>query len=165
MKAYSIIASLVVITLMISPVIALSSMTNLSALAKSDATGKYLFVYNGPLSSGDGYDFGNCTYWVAILRAKIGDPIPKNWGNAIDWATSAKADGYNIDQQPSYGAIMQDPNAPGGLGHVAFVESVNPDTGDWTISEMNSVGFDEVDTRTLTSLDATEYNFIHDRTF
>jgi surface antigen len=50
----------------------------------------------------------------------------------------------------------------GPLGHVAFVENVAPD-GTWTISEMNFKGWDEVDSRTMKSKMAADYNFIHDR--
>jgi surface antigen len=58
---------------------------------------------------------------------------------------------------------MQTPYAAGGLGHVAFVESVSTD-GTWYISEMNAVGFDEVDYKTMPSSAATEYSFIHEKT-
>jgi surface antigen len=152
--------------MMVLPVFTLSSLTNLSVLA--DATSETgpdtdVYLYTGPIVSGDTYAFGNCTYWVALLRAQVGKPIPNTWGNAITWATRAQADGYLVDQTPSYTAIMVDVNAPGGLGHVAFVESVNPQTGAWTISEMNRVGFDEVDTRTLPASAASSYYFIHDK--
>jgi surface antigen len=121
-----------------------------------------IYVYQGPLEANDTYAFGNCTYWVSLLRAQAGDPIPNTWGNAIIWAMRARADGYQVDQTPTAGSIMQDPNAPGGLGHVAYVESVDPQTGSWTISEMNRVGFDEVDTRIMPAGAATSYYFIHD---
>jgi surface antigen len=48
----------------------------------------------------------------------------------------------------------------GELGHVAIVESVSLD-GDWTIFEMNAKGWDIIDSRTLTALQANDYNFIH----
>jgi surface antigen len=49
---------------------------------------------------------------------------------------------------------------PGSLGHVAFVESVEPD-GSWTISEMNVVGWDILSSRTFKAAQAQDYNFIH----
>jgi len=61
---------------------------------------------------------------------------------------------------PSKGAIMQISNVDHGLGHVAFVESVDPD-GTWHISEMNVVGFDEMDNKAMHTSSATDYNFIH----
>ena len=45
---------------------------------------------------------------------------------------------------------MQIPNVDNGLEHVAYVESVDPD-GTWHISEMNVVGFDEIDTKAIHS--------------
>ena len=34
---------------------------------------------------GDKYAWGNCTYWVALLRARAGRPIPNTWGDAYYW--------------------------------------------------------------------------------
>ena len=163
-KLYGIIAGSIVITLMILPLVALSSITDLSVLADSSSgPNEGIYVYTGPLVASDGYAFGNCTYWVDLLRSEADQSIPNTWGNAITWATRAKSDGYLVDQSPSYTAIMVDVNAPGGLGHVAFVESVDAVSGRWTISEMNRVGFDEVDTRTLPASSAASYYFIHDK--
>lgn len=165
-RLYSIIAGVIVILLMITPVFTLSSLTDLLVLADgSSATGPDtdIYLYTGPLAANDDYAFGNCTYWVALLRAEVGKPIPNTWGNAITWAVRAQADGYLVNQTPSYTAIMVDVNAPGGLGHVAFVETVNPVSGAWTISEMNRVGFDEVDTRVMPASAASSYFFIHDK--
>src|SRR5579884_1762444 len=111
---------------------------------------------------GDLYDWGNCTWWAAMRRAQIGDPIPNTWGNAATWASRAAAGGYLVDQTPSHGAIMQISNVDGGLGHVAFVESVDSD-GTWHISEMNVLGLDVVDYKAMPATAAYSYNFIHDR--
>jgi surface antigen len=46
------------------------------------------------------------------------------------------------------------------VGHVAFIESVDAD-GTWHISEMNAIGFDEVDYRALPASAAANYYFIH----
>jgi surface antigen len=108
------------------------------------------------------YAWGNCTYWVSYRRAQVGDPIPNSWGNAATWAPRAAQDGYLVDHHPSPGAIMQTPYSAGGLGHVAYVESVDQD-GTWHISEMNVLGLDVVDHRSLTALAAADYSFIHDR--
>jgi surface antigen len=160
-RNYTIIAASIVLILMSMPVFALSSITNLLILANSSSGPNLdIYLYSGPLSANDHYAFGNCTYWVYLLRAQINQPIPNSWGNAISWASRAKSDGYLVNRAPSYGAIMVDIHAPGGLGHVAFVESVNK-TGSWTISEMNRVGFDEVDTRVMPASSASKYYFIH----
>ncbi len=164
-RLYSFIAGGIVLIMMLLPVFTLSSLTNLPALADSILSGPNsdIYLYTGPLAANDAYAFGNCTYWVALLRAQAGKPIPNTWGNAITWATRAQADNYQVNQTPTSTAIMVDVNAPGGLGHVAFVENVNLQNGDWTISEMNRVGFDEVDTRVMPASSASSYYFIHDK--
>ena len=55
---------------------------------------------------------------------------------------------------------MQISNVDGGLGHVAFVESVDPD-GTWHISEMNVLGLDVVDNKTMPATATAGFNFIH----
>jgi surface antigen len=107
------------------------------------------------------YAWGNCTYWVDERRAEIADPIPSTWGNAATWAERAEADGYVVNHTPSPGAIMQLPNVDYGLGHVAFVESVDSD-GIWNISEMNVEGLDVVDHKAMPASAAADYFFIHD---
>lgn len=120
-------------------------------------------LYQGPLVIGDAYAWGNCTYWVYLLRQKAGDPIPTTWGNAATWALRARIDGYVVDQAPLVGAIMQISTVDNGLGHVAYVTKVDSQTGAWTISEMNVKGLDMVDVTTYPASAASEFNFIHDR--
>lgn len=142
--------------IVVMPAIALFGSTNIGALASAAVS-----IFSSPKVSADEYDYGQCTYWAALRRLQIGEPLPNTWGNAITWAKRAAAENYLVNHTPSYAAIMQDPNAPGGLGHVAFVESVNTQSGTWTISEMNRVGWDEIDYRTLPMSAAEVYNFIH----
>jgi len=120
-------------------------------------------LYQGPVSTTDLYEWGNCTYWASWLRQQAGDPIPNSWGNAATWATRAAIDGYVVDQIPSIGAIMQISGVANGLGHVAYVTNVDPLTGSWTISEMNVKAFDVVDIQTLPGSAALKYQFIHDK--
>lgn len=108
--------------------------------------------------TGNKYAFGNCTYWAAQRRAQIGKPIPNTWGDAYLWAGRARRDGFAVDHTPTPGAIMQ--TSGGGLGHVAFVESVDGD-GTWHISEMNVIGLNQVDYRIMPARTAAYYNFIH----
>ncbi len=151
--------SLLILLLLVSlPIVALVGTTNIGALAKGSVS-----LFMQPRIASDLYAYGNCTYWVSLKRMQIGEPIPNTWGNAITWAERAAKDGYVVNHIPTVGSIMQDPNALGGLGHVAFVESINPVTGSWTISEMNRIGFDEVDLRTLSAAQALKYNFIHNK--
>jgi surface antigen len=153
----------VILTLLTLPVVALFSVTNVSALINSesdDKTGNAM-LYTDSAYPGDLYDYGNCTYWAAMRRAQVAEPIPNTWGNAATWAARALLSGYTVDHTPSQYAIMQTPDAAGGLGHVAFVEKVDPD-GIWHISEMNVVGFDEIDYKALPPQAAAKYSFIHE---
>ena len=156
MKKLSAIALAIIVILLGLPIFTLIEATNISALASVAVS-----IFDGPPNPQDLYDYGECTYWAALRRIQINEPIPNTWGNAITWAQRARRDGYIVNHTPSYGAIMQDSNALGGLGHVAFVENVNPLSGSWTISEMNRVGWDELDQRTLSATAALKYNFIH----
>lgn len=149
-------AIMALMCLVFMPMFALFSSTNIKALASDTVS-----MFSGAKLATDAYDYGECTYWAALRRIQIGIPIPNDWGNAITWGVRAKDDGYVVDHTPTVDSIMQDPNAPGGLGHVAFVESVNPVNGDWTISEMNRVGWDEIDYRTFAPAAAQDYYFIH----
>lgn len=118
-------------------------------------------LYEGPEVAGDAYAWGNCTYWAYALRLKAGDPIPTTWGNANTWAFFARLDGYQVDNTPAVGAIMQ--TSAGKEGHVAFVTEVDPSTGAWTISEMNVKGLDIVDITTYPAAAAFNFSFIHDK--
>ena len=156
-------AVIVLIVLIVSlPVVAVFSFSNLplAGYLNGGAALKQT-IFTQPPNIADLYDYGYCTYWAALRRLQIGKPIPNNWGNAITWNTRALAAGYIVNHTPSYGAIFQWPEAPGGEGHVAFVEQVNPVNGAWTISEMNAVGWDVVDYRTYPAAAAADYNFIH----
>ncbi len=103
-------------------------------------------AFSGVPQYGYGYDFGYCTYWVAVLRAKAGSPVPSNLGNASTWAIRAAGFGLSTGTTPQVGAAVVTKTA--GEGHVAYVTAVNPD-GSITISEMNHSGWNKVDSRTI----------------
>lgn len=94
----------------------------------------------------NGYDFGYCTYWVAKLRAEAGNPVPTNLGNAATWAVRAAAMGLPTGTTPRVGAAVVTKTA--GAGHVAYVTAVHED-GSITVSEMNSKGWNKVNSRTM----------------
>ena len=100
----------------------------------------------------NGYDYGYCTWWVAHLRAQAGNPVPSNLGNASTWAVRAAAFGLPTGSTPRVGAAVV--TSTRGAGHVAYVTAVNAD-GTITISEMNHIGWNKVDTRTI----PTQSNF------
>lgn len=107
--------------------------------------------------AGNKYDYGYCTWYVYNKRASIGRPVGSYWGNAVSWASYARASGYLVNNTPEVGAVLQ---VGGGLGHVAFVESVGSD-GSVTVSEMNYSGWNIISTRTISAGQAAGYNYIH----
>lgn len=108
-------------------------------------------------SAGNAYAYGNCTWYAFERRKELGRPIGSFWGNGADWARSGAAAGFAVNKSPAPGAIMQN---GGGYGHVAIVESLNPD-GSITVSEMNYAGFNVVSNRTIPASQIGRYNFIH----
>lgn len=104
---------------------------------------------SAPIYGSNGYDFGNCTWYVA---SQIN--VPSNWGNADTWAYYARLSGWNVSTAPTPGSIAQ--TSAGYFGHVAIVRSVNGN-GSVTISEMNFDGFDVVDTRTVSASEFQNY--------
>ncbi|TDL97993.1 LysM peptidoglycan-binding domain-containing protein [Macrococcus brunensis] len=104
------------------------------------------------------YDYGQCTWHVFNRRAAIGKGISTYWWNANNWANGARKDGYVVNNTPTVGSIAQSTEGP--LGHVAFVERVNPD-GSILVSEMNYytpptvVGY-----RTISMAERSRYVFI-----
>jgi surface antigen len=85
------------------------------------------------------FPFGQCTYYVAT---KVNIP----WhGDAWTWYGSAEAAGWPVGTTPRPGAVMVTWESRE-FGHVAYVESINPD-GSWWVSEMNYVGWGVIDQR------------------
>jgi LysM repeat protein len=86
------------------------------------------------------FPVGWCTYYVATKRNVTWN------GDAGYWYANAAAQGYAVGSTPKPGAIMV--TWESWAGHVAYVESVNPD-GSWVVTEMNWVAFDVIDQRTI----------------
>lgn len=121
--------------------------TKAAMVARSVSTGSTFSLLRGKASYGyNGYDYGYCTYWTAVLRAKAGNPVPTNLGNASTWAVRAAAYGLPTGTTPRVGAAVV--LSTRGAGHVAYVTAVNSD-GSITISEMNHIGWNKTDERTL----------------
>lgn len=124
--------------------------------------------YFSTVYGGNGYAFGNCTFYAYNRRVQMGLPVGSNWGNASTWALYASSAGFRVDHNPSVGAIVQwnayASNWIGYAGHVAIVEAVNAN-GSIVISEMNNYaygGFNVVDRRTMSASEvALVSNFIH----
>lgn len=93
------------------------------------------------------YASGQCTWWCKNQASWV----PNGWGNAAEWLTNAKAQGYQTSSNPQVGAIAiwgpgVDP--PFGYGHCAKVTAVRPD-GSFTVTEMNWQGVGKVDNRNV----------------
>lgn len=103
-------------------------------------------VMSSPLV--DGYDPGNCTWFVASK-----DAIPNSWGDARNWLYSAQIQGYSTGSTPKVGSVAW--FSPGSsLGHVALVTGINAD-GSAVITEMNVKGLGIIDERTISASGAT----------
>ena len=90
-------------------------------------------------SAGNTYFAGYCTWYAKERRPDL----PNMLGNGGQWAVNAAAQGFATGSTPKVGAIAET------AGHVAYVESVNPD-GTITISDMNGrAGFGNVGTQTV----------------
>lgn len=98
------------------------------------------------------YDYGYCTWYVKNRR---GASIPNSLGNANTWYSRAAAMGMAVGSTPQAGAVGT--TTRGSLGHVVYVESVNPD-GSINISEMNAPVFGGVTYRTAS---ASEFLYIY----
>lgn len=79
------------------------------------------------------YPIGECTWGAKELAPWVGE----NWGNAGQWAASAKAAGLTIGEFPKLGAVMV--WTDGGYGHVAVVTEVGSD-GQIQVQEANYSG-------------------------
>lgn len=109
------------------------------------------------------YPAGECVTHAFDRRAQLGKGVSGSWGNASNWASAASSQGYEVNNSPSQGAIIQTgayQNGSGWAGHVGVVESVNND-GSITISESNWNGNRFETFRTIPASQVSSYNYIH----
>lgn len=137
-----------------------SVLSFLAGTPNAEAAATQGFYMGGDIP-GDSYAWGNCTYWAFAERLWAGHPIPTNWGNANTWDDNARQQDYVVDHTPEAGAVFQ--TDEGDFGHVAYVTSVDPNSGQWTISEMNAPHLNVVSSRTFARSAANYYTFIHDK--
>lgn len=107
------------------------------------------------ISNAAAYTWGNCTAGAAQLATWI----PGGLGNAIDWLRNAPAHGLGTSGSPVAGAVAVFGSAYGPDGHVAVVRQVNAD-GSFVVQEMNYLGLNKWDTRTLPANAAGLLGFI-----
>lgn len=120
----------------------------------------------------NGYDPGNCTWYVANMRLKAGNPVPSNLGNAESWLAGAQAAGMSIGRVPRPGAVIWYNPRSGPfyrsdtagqvyrVGHVGYVDSVDAD-GTAHISDMNVRGLYSMSYETYSAAQAGEYWYIY----
>ena len=106
--------------------------------------------------SGNRYALGNCTWYAYERRAAIGRPVGSLWGNATNWAVSARAAGFTVNGTPAPGAVFQ---YGGGYGHVGIVESV--DSEYLYVTDMNYAGYNVVTSRKIPLSSTGHYSYIH----
>ncbi len=92
-------------------------------------------IYNWNLG---GYGYRNCTDWVAYRVKVAGGYVPSGLGNAKTWDDRAPGYGYTVSSTPRQGAAAVS-NA-GYYGHVMYVESYDPSSGDIVVSDYNRSG-------------------------
>ncbi len=91
----------------------------------------------------DGFAAGYCTAYAAMRMPQIFKSDNAFLGDAYNWDNRAKAAGWVVTTTPVAGSIaVYEPGQAGvsSLGHVAIVESVDPDNDLMTISDMNGPG-------------------------
>lgn len=99
----------------------------------TNASSTFLGRYTQYANPG-GYGRGWCTHWAAYRAGQLGNPIANQWGNAISWPSSARANGgYTVGRTPRVGSIAQRGN------HVAVVEAVSEDRSMIKYSDMNGL--------------------------
>jgi surface antigen len=106
---------------------------------------------------------GQCTWWAIDRFHWFSGYYPNlvapgNNGNAQYWAGNAAYNGWTVTATPRVNSIAVFPpytNGAGSVGHVAWVTSVSG--GQITVSEVNYVGFNTVDTRTLVPASTVRY--------
>lgn len=83
------------------------------------------------------YDVRNCTSFVAWRVNQAFQLNLRGWGNAKNWSTVARVQGYTVNSVPKMGDIAV---WDGGIyGHVAYVVAVNVD-GSVNVEQYNKAG-------------------------
>lgn len=142
----------------VSQVVTLSS-TKATVTAKKNTI---IAKWYQKTSSVDGFAPGYCTAYAAMRRPDIFKSEKAFLGNAHQWNERAEAAGWSVGSTPKPGAIAVyekgQANVSRGYGHVAIVESVDPENGIMTISDMNGAGgLGVVTTRTVPYDEAGSY--------
>lgn len=112
---------------------------------------------------GNAYAYGQCTCWAYTRRHQLGLPVGSHFGNGGDWANSARALGYSVDNNPQVGDIMVfrrgQAFSSSRYGHVAIVEAIID--GKVVVSESNPHGRTPGRPTSRTFANIHDYEYIH----
>jgi len=90
------------------------------------------------------YSSGYCTWWAAYRARQLGNPVPRQLGDAYAWNENSGNRSRSVAQilvggiKIPVGAVAQT-DAMGGLGHVAVVEAVSANGKLMKYSDMNGL--------------------------
>jgi surface antigen len=114
--------------------------------------GEYVNGTFEPYRSPGGYEYDNCTDFVAWKIDATGGSVPNGLGDGGSWYTKAPAADRKSSPEPGYVAVSPS------LDHVAYIESVNAG-GTITVEEYNQdeEGKGDIQTGTPASMGFTEY--------
>jgi surface antigen len=111
--------------------------------------------------SGNAYSFSQCTWWAYKRRKQLGLPVGSHLGNGAQWAASAKALGYWVDNNPQVGDVMVfatgQEGASSAYGHVAIVEKIE----DGKVITSESGASLNGDTMSRTFENVHDFEYIH----
>jgi surface antigen len=96
------------------------------------------------------YEINQCTWWVKQWKPNV----PNTWGDAKEWESRARQDGWTVSNTPVVGAVAQ--TSKGRWGHVALVIGVDGDSV--TIREGN---YDYNGSVRTASVPVSKYIYIH----
>lgn len=116
--------------------------------------------YESHYADGAGGWRSNCTWWTWQRWFEFhGEALPR-WGNAGEWIGNAQTAGYPVDATPAAGSVVV--TWESALGHVAFVEAVDPnDPARFLVSEYGFAPGVDRHVRWLTT--DGRFSFIHPR--
>ena len=106
---------------------------------------------------------GQCTWWAIDRFHTFSGYYPNlvapgNNGDAQYWASNAVYNGWTVTATPRINSIAVFPpwtNGAGSVGHVAWVTAASG--GQITVTEMNYVAWNQVDTRSMTPASTVRY--------
>lgn len=111
--------------------------------------------------TGNAYSFSQCTWWAYKRRKQLGLPVGSHFGNGAQWAASAKALGYWVDNNPQVGDVMVfatgQEGASSAYGHVAIVEKIE----DGAVITSESGASLNGDTMSRTFENVHDFQYIH----